>query len=196
MTYEGYVTAAKLKLKSIESIQHEIASMAIKVCEIRHGGASGEYYTLSQFADDIGVNRKTLSNWVHVYRDILLRLDKPNPTKKEWDAARQTERTLKFENTAKQAAEGTTQKKLNYRKHLPVEKIEKIFNDFVVGKTDIRDLNNLQRQSKHLKFLANKIQLSDVDDDILKEIVHNLDCASQMIHKHLNETENVLCDIA
>lgn len=48
-----------------------IANLAVKACEIRHGGvADPDRYTLSMFADAIGVNPKTLSDWVRVKKQI------------------------------------------------------------------------------------------------------------------------------
>jgi hypothetical protein len=49
-------------------IKKQIAKLALEVCDIRHGGMSGNKYTLTRFADDTGISRKTISDWVRVFR--------------------------------------------------------------------------------------------------------------------------------
>lgn len=53
----------------------EVCKIALKVCVIKQGGqVHSKEYTLTKFADDIGMNRKTLSCWILEYRSVYLKL--------------------------------------------------------------------------------------------------------------------------
>jgi hypothetical protein len=67
--WQSYVDRAKKIYRQINKDRIEIATLAIKACEIKHGG--GDHwknfegvYTLRRFAEDIGISYKTLHNWV------------------------------------------------------------------------------------------------------------------------------------
>lgn len=69
--YKKLVNLAKEQLEIANEARSRIAILAIKACTIRHGGITkDEYYTLKDFATDIGVNYRTLSRWVVIQRDI------------------------------------------------------------------------------------------------------------------------------
>lgn len=60
--------ASRLLDRSIK-IRMKIADLAIKACDIRQGGGGhwdgfANQYTLKAFAEELGLNRKTLYNWV------------------------------------------------------------------------------------------------------------------------------------
>lgn len=52
----------------IYRLKKQIAKIALEVCDIRHGGRSGDRYTLTRFADDAKIPRKTISEWVRIFR--------------------------------------------------------------------------------------------------------------------------------
>ena len=61
-SYLDYVLLAKQEIKAIEGHQIRICEYADAACTIRHGGRSNGYYTLTDFARDIGLPTKTLQN--------------------------------------------------------------------------------------------------------------------------------------
>jgi len=100
--YRSAVAEAKNLLATLEKAKMRIAQLAYENCEVILGGhAVGDRYSLSMFASDIGVNRKTLSDWVHNY-EIKLRIE---------------EESKKNKNLKKVLADGSdspkTQKQLN-----------------------------------------------------------------------------------
>tara|TARA_R110000868_G_scaffold242882_1_gene498468 strand:+ start:1576 stop:2463 length:888 start_codon:yes stop_codon:yes gene_type:complete len=57
--------------------QMAIAALALEVCEISWGGSSKDYkfkYTLTRFAKESGVNLKSLSHWIAVYKLVYQRI--------------------------------------------------------------------------------------------------------------------------
>jgi len=62
--YKELVKKAKLILKGMDKSKHDIADLAIRACKIKLGGHLDGCYTLSNFADDAGIPRQTLSSWV------------------------------------------------------------------------------------------------------------------------------------
>lgn len=52
----------------IYRIKKQIAKLALEVCDIRHGGRSGSNYTITRFADDSKIPRKSLTEWIRVFR--------------------------------------------------------------------------------------------------------------------------------
>lgn len=74
------IEKAKGLLKDREQAKWEICRIAIELCEIKTGGhkvrkGDKKPYTMCNFADDIGLHRKTLSNWVLGYRRVVVNID-------------------------------------------------------------------------------------------------------------------------
>lgn len=74
------IKRAKALLQQREETKWEICRLAMEVCDIHRGGhrvAKGKKkpYTLYDFADDIGMHGKTLSNWVLNYKRVVLKLE-------------------------------------------------------------------------------------------------------------------------
>jgi len=73
--YQRLVSAAIRTLKEVESSKMHVADLAIKACTIKLGGHLTGFYSITNFADDIELNRKTLSCWIH-NRKIQIELEK------------------------------------------------------------------------------------------------------------------------
>jgi hypothetical protein len=73
--WQANVSRAK-EIVSIKSHnQMEVARLALEVCEISWGGSQHrDKYTLSKFAEEIGIAGKTLSNWVAVRKKVYDKL--------------------------------------------------------------------------------------------------------------------------
>lgn len=61
-----------IQLKNTENelyrLKKQIAKLALEVCDIRHGGISGNRYTLLKFANDTGIPVRTVSDWVRIFK--------------------------------------------------------------------------------------------------------------------------------
>lgn len=72
------VTQAKGLIYTINKARFDIAALALKVCVIRQGGKQGDKYktgrSLKDFAKQIGINHKTLCEWVRIKRNIIDKL--------------------------------------------------------------------------------------------------------------------------
>jgi hypothetical protein len=78
-TWADCVQAAKMCVVRIEQYRMVIASLCIKACDIKHGGGGhwngfADQKTIVNFAAEIGINKKTLSEWVAVKRDVINKL--------------------------------------------------------------------------------------------------------------------------
>ena len=62
--YLKLVTQARELSLQRKNVQFQIADLALKACTIKHGGRSGHLYTMSNFCDDAGLSRKSVSRWI------------------------------------------------------------------------------------------------------------------------------------
>ncbi len=193
-SYNQYVEEAKGFLKNIEETKFKISKLALEVCQIRHGGISTQYYTLKDFAGDIGMKPKTLQNWVRIYRDILLVCEKPNPSPTDWKNAGKVENILKNKRTVSNKEEGTQGTLSQWNKKVPKSTINDIFSSIESGEEQDLNLNRLYRQSKHCKFLLSKIDMGASDRSTLIEIMSDLDIVSDTINDYLSSNpKGVAC---
>lgn len=73
--WERNIEMARSLLKDRKRSHMEIARLALEVCEITWGGGNKEgHKTLRSFAKEIGINEKTLSQWVAIRRNIFEKL--------------------------------------------------------------------------------------------------------------------------
>lgn len=84
--YLKLVDEAKELYKEHELIPLKIAKIAIEVCTIRHGGRA-TFYTLTDFANDTGINRKTLSAWVLTYKIVASKIPNKIKNNEDWAVA-------------------------------------------------------------------------------------------------------------
>lgn len=73
--WEQAVQEARTIFKYMSTGRMEIATKAIYACDINHGGGDHwngfeDVYTLTKFAEDIGIHYKTLHQWVRIKRNI------------------------------------------------------------------------------------------------------------------------------
>jgi len=84
--YQKLVVSARYLVEKMEDQKVKIARLCVRACYIQIGGhrakgGGAKFYTLSQFAVDVGLNRKTLSDWVDTYRKVCSKF----PTDKSWN---------------------------------------------------------------------------------------------------------------
>lgn len=76
--WEENIALAREIVSTKKINQMRVATLALEVCEITWGGRANRYademYTLKRFANEIGVNMKTLSGWVAIKTKVYEKL--------------------------------------------------------------------------------------------------------------------------
>lgn len=185
--YKNYVNLAKKELKAIEGHEIRICEYAMQVCTIRHGGQSAGYYTITDFARDIGMPHKTLSNWLLTYRNVVKKLEKPITTSKEFANARKVESYLREERIIKNRI---NEKPVGsrYAQSQPVseEKVRSIYSQVEHSDRPFEgEFAVMLRGAKHTLNLLQKRELNIIDDDQLEYLMSVLDNASDLLNNHL-----------
>jgi hypothetical protein len=168
----------------MESYQHKIAEMALEVCQIKHGGNSTGFYTLTNFADDIGINRKTLSGWVAIYRDILLKCRINTPTQKDWSDASKVERVLKSEGRIENKKKGAPRAKNAYVKNMDEKVVLELFEKFQKEDEDEEyELGKILSSSRHNNFKLKELDLYACDQAKISELLEILNESISLLGK-------------
>jgi hypothetical protein len=89
--WNKYVTHAKVFVKAMNQNRMEIAKAAIAATEFENNGyGKFKKYTLERFANDIGVNYKTLIEYCRVYKNVVSKLPEGTWDGKNFEALRRT----------------------------------------------------------------------------------------------------------
>jgi transposase-like protein len=193
-SYEQYVKMGKRLLREIKCNQVQIAHYAVQVCDIRHGGrmVNGEY-TMARYAADIGMNPKTLYEWVAVYRRVIAKLDKgiDKVTPKDWAVANRVNSLLQEEKKHVQKLNGQSGKKTSaYKQDISPARVKQLFSENYNGPS-------LQKEvcawSDYILFVRNKLEkidLTKVSDESILVLKSSLDEASSILLRHLVNKTN------
>lgn len=159
------------KIKDLEDKIHiyevDIVKIALEVCDIKRGGCAHHLYTIRDFAKDIGMNSKTLQNWVSAYRNVVPKLKSPDIiTKKDWSSVRKTNRMTSSSNTREEVQEV-------YRKY---QEEEKPF---------IGEFRNTVCAAKNLRHLLRNRDMKIIDNNKWIELMEILDNNSDSINDYL-----------
>lgn len=186
-TYEELVELAKKEIIAIEGHEIRICELAMQVVTIRHGGRSNGYYTVTDFAKDIGMSHKTLQNWLLTYRNVVMKLDKKISTSKEFKNARKVEEYLRTERTLKnQIAQKPPGTRHAYNSPVPEEKVRSIYKTLEHGDKPFEgEFAGMIRGAKHIKHLLTTRDLRIIPDDQLLQLMTILDEASELINIYL-----------
>lgn len=186
--YQNYVVLGKAELKQIQGHQRKIAEYALKVCTIRHGGKSGDLYTLTRYADDLGVNRKTLQNWVQIYKNVILKLDADKKEKASWKAASSVNQILKEDRTLNNQINNRIQgSKEAYKQGVPDERVKKLYDQVVEGKPFETEFITIMQAAKNIRNVLSKRDLNIITDEKLTLLMGILDESSDSINNHLTK---------
>jgi len=187
--YNNYVSLAKRELKNIEGHQIKICEYAMQICTIRHGGHSKGYYTITDFANDIGMPSKTLSNWLLTYRNVIKKLEKPITTSREFNNAKKVEYYLKEERAVLNRIEGkVVGSKHAYNNYSSDEKVRSIYKQIDSGEKPFEgEFVLMCRYAKHILNLLSKRDLNIIADDQLNFLMTILDKSSDEINNHLTK---------
>lgn len=195
LSYREYVRLGKEMLSTVRCYQVQIAFYATQVCTINHGGPVGrQLYTLTDYANDIGVNRKTLSQWTLVYRCVIekLDIDLNDVTVHDWDVATKVLNHLKSEKQAINEAIGTIKAKdKGWKINTPKAKIRGMFNRFQKGRPVEAEVHSWTDAVIGIKNKLNNKDLSRASTDSLMLLKKNLDKASENITNYLIDDRSV-----
>lgn len=188
--YQNYVKLGKAELKTIEGHQRRIAEYAIKVCTIRHGGRSNGYYTLTDYANDIGMNIKTLQNWVQIYKNVILKLDKKRQDKATWKQAASVNQFLKEDRTIdNQINERPRGSKMAYKSDIHADKVQKLYDNMKEAKPFETEFITITQAAKNMKNVLTKRDLSIIPDDRWGYLMKIIDECSDIINDHLTKNK-------
>ena len=169
------VDKAKKYLLQVENIkkrigvyQADIAELALKVCDIRHGGRSDKLYTIKDFAGEIGVKGRTLQNWVATYRTVVPVVGRDKiKTSKDWSDVIKTKRTT-----------GSTSCN---------KSVKEIFSIYNNGdeKPFLAEFRNSIAAAKHLKYMLTTRDLNLIEMSQWSSLMAELDICSDLINDYL-----------
>ncbi len=186
-TYEELVALGREIVSQVNDRQMRICGYAIQVCTIRHGGRSNGYYTMKDYARDIGLNNKTLNQWMLVYRNVVLKLSATQLETMTWKMASRVNEQLEEANTIENRIKGTPRSKMNTKKFVTTERVQKLYDDAVEEKPFVGEFMAIMKQTKHCHSLLLKRDLSLIQDSHLNHLMQMLDNCSDMINDHLTQ---------
>lgn len=181
--YRNYVILGKKELNQIEGHQKRICSYAMEVITIRHGGYSKGIYTIKRYAEDIGMNPKTLQNWLQVYNNVIVKLE--DPENADFNKASKVNNCLEENRTIDNAVNGTPKTRSAYKKHVPAEKVQSLYNKYMHEKPFEGEFINIMQQTKGFKNLLEKRDLNIIEDSHLEHLANLLTICADIIKLHL-----------
>ena len=193
--YSYYVTEGKKLLHAVEVHQALISYYASLVVTIKHGGRS-KGYTLSDYARDIGMHRKTLSEWSLTYRNVISKLDVElsEITQRDWQIATRVSNLLRDEKRQIQEASGQQRKKgrgWNFQVLIPSERVRDLFNAERNGRSAQAEINGYCDTVISIKNKLRRMEMSSVSHASLMRLKKNLDEASNEITNYLMNNKGV-----
>lgn len=183
--YQKYVELGKQSLGYIKDYQMTISRYALAVCDIRHGGPSKNIYTIGKYAEDIGMNQKTLQNWIAIYRDVVKKLDK-DEKEVNWSSATKVSNLLREEQTGLNKVTGKEKTITGYKKNVEPKRIRTLYEKIEDGEKPFEsEFQSICQRTKHAKFLLKKRDLEIINDHQKLYLMELLDECSDLINDHL-----------
>lgn len=184
LVYDDYVKLGKEIVDQVKDKQIKICALAMKVCTIRHGGRSSGYYTMTDYAKDIGLNNKTLNQWMLIYRNVVMKLSELQRESLIWNNASRVENILAECRTIDNSIDGKKRRK-NFKDKIPKERVQKLYNDFTEAKPFENEFINMVQHMKSFKALLEKRDLSIIDEKRMLFFMEILDECSDIVNDHL-----------
>lgn len=184
MNYQEYVEAAKKLVNRVDCFQAKIAEYAVAVCQIRHGGRSSEFYTLTNFAEDVGLPMRRLSRWVAIYK-VSLSAGVKNPTKLDWTVASKVKQLEDMRIVSENHSTGTPRKKI--KRLISNDTTKKTFQQIKNGDSQEFEFSKAFRIIQSSKKLVMETDLDLVDDRTLGLLMSYLDEMSDCINNYLTK---------
>lgn len=187
--YQWFVEAGRNILKGMVVHQAVLGFYASKICTIRHGGRSDGYYTIKDYAEDLGINPKTLNDWTAIYRRVIqhLNLDPLKMSVHEWKAARRIAYGLEY---SIQNKNNEDDKKRRKNKLFPdKEKIQKLYEENLEGPSFFLESSNWASYFQTIQKNVQKRDLSLANRTTLIQIMSACDFISDFINDYLTENK-------
>jgi hypothetical protein len=186
-TYQEYVELGKAIVDQVNDRQMKICSYAIEVCTIRHGGKSAGFYTLKDYANDIGLNNKTLNQWMLVYRNVILKLTPKQRETLTWKLACKANEMLEESNTVENRLKGIPRSKRCTKSRLSPERVQLVYDHALEEKPFVSEFLNMVKWTKHGIGLLKKRDLTMIEDTHLVHLMELLDESSEIINEYLTQ---------
>jgi transposase-like protein len=149
LVYKQLVEKARSLVKQRETLKYEIAKIANEACVIKYGGPVGkEDYTVTKFANDIGVNPNTLHRWRREYSLVISKIQESGKVNRK-----------ALENTLKRVGRETDKKEVSRIYQAEKEKL-KTPEDYQFADI-IKRLKNIDFAINHSLVLS-KINKDDI----------------------------------
>lgn len=155
--YKQLVQEAKALLIKREMMKLEIAKMALEVCTIKHGGISKGFYTLQDFAKDIGIDRKKLSDWTLTYKIVVSKIPEFIKTEKDWIKAHKISLSLSRHRAILNKQSGKSNTRGLLKKDLEMDSTE-VLKLFTQENDNVQRLVYAQEASSRCLFNLKEIQ--------------------------------------
>ncbi len=192
--YLYYVKEGRKLLHAIETHQAVIGYYASCVCTIKHGGkTSDEFYTLTDYAADLGINRRTLSHWSIIYRTVIekLGLDPLDVTQDDWSIAKRVSNILVNEKRAYQEQSGLQRRKGRgwpMSVTFPVEHVKRLFEENRKAPSVQSQFDTILDSTIYMKNKIRKMDLTQINQASLMSMRMNLEQALNEVTNHLINT--------
>lgn len=187
VSYDDYVSMGKELIKRVEVYQARIAFYACKVCQIRHGGRSAKFYTLTDYAKDIGVNPRTLHEWSLIYRNVILKLDidVDSITKDVWKVASRVNDNIEWKIRRENKEDGTPHKKSKYKSQIDKNTVQRMYDDEKDEPSFISEIRLWTCNARNMKNTIVKRELKLAHRGDLLNLMETLDFVSDHINDFL-----------
>lgn len=186
LNYNQCVEYGKRLLDDVREAQIELCRLAMTVVTISNGGiGSKKFYTISDFAKDIGMKKNTLSKWLEVYNDVYSKFDEVGNPKEAWQLAKKINKNLKHERQM-------INKELDQPRSQAAKKIQDIsparinkLREDIYEKPFVSEFRQAFQHAKHMQNLFDKRDLSIIEDQQLLLLATLLNKTSERINKHI-----------
>ncbi|MCP4914524.1 MAG: hypothetical protein GY909_15525 [Oligoflexia bacterium] len=154
-------------------VEFEIAKLGLSCIDLFHGGNAGNRFTTTDFADSIGYNRKQVSTWISIYRDIVLKLDPKDiksikKDKKLWNRCAKTYNNVTEIQRLENSKNNTPKKKRGSIKGASKEVVRTLYQN--ADTLNIDKLRKAIRSLKHVLHVLNNLELTERDQAQFLEI--------------------------
>lgn len=169
--YRHYVMKARNLIGEVEAYQAKIAEMALKATKDKK-------HTITDFARDIEIPRKTLDTWVKTYERVIVRAGVKKPDAVTWAKANKVHKYLMARNKDQDG---------RIKKYLPKRKLLKMINE--VNDPDRNQYLLIDRSlssAKHIAYTVKKADLSKVSPELLRSLLESLGEAAEYVHNYLS----------
>lgn len=178
MTYEILIKEAKRYIEELTFYECEVARLAIACRDELQ-------ISVPEFSLDISIPRRTLSRWILIYEQILMKVDIHKPTKEDWDKGKSVQRQIEENHSSKNFSKN----RLGYRdpNRYSEFNVRRVFDRMNTKKiADQRKGEAAYRMAKNLSTSIPTINLKNVNADRLRSIHKNTKKVYQTIAKHLS----------